>query len=306
MKIMNEKLNDQLRRGFESRLPDNEDASIGILVKQIALAKATELARTGRYSEAEKLLTETSRREDLTPAILDLLARIRTQQGRLSEAESFWTEATRLDPTNEAYKAGLRRIAKMQRRPVWITSILNLIVGLIILLCLVIIEFAMKSYVSASLRFELSKYAVTPRLPSKKIIDLKLEIPGVFITAKPNETIITFTEGLFVKGIILKPEAKTLLTALGRQLEPYIENISKIDVIGHTDSIQVHARSVYRDNIALGRDRANIVIEHLRLNTNLPFSIFYACSFGESMTLYDNDTPDNRSRNRTVVIRVHY
>jgi flagellar motor protein MotB len=44
---------------------------------------------------------------------------MRAQQGKLLKAEAFWTRVSSLDPSNEDYRSGLRRIAQLQRRPVW-------------------------------------------------------------------------------------------------------------------------------------------------------------------------------------------
>lgn len=81
------------------------------LLEQLALAQATDLARSGRYAEADKLLAENMRDLDRTPAALDLRARMYAQQGQLREARSCWNRALQLDPTNEAtYIASLDHI----------------------------------------------------------------------------------------------------------------------------------------------------------------------------------------------------
>ncbi|MBU1927323.1 MAG: OmpA family protein [Gammaproteobacteria bacterium] len=311
MKIIDQQLENQKKCGDGNHPSDGENASIRVLIKQIALAQATDLASAGRYLEAENLLTEMMRGEEETPMVLDLFARIRAQQGRLIEAEAFWAQAARLDPFNEAYKSGLHRIARMQSRPIWMDSIIPLVVGLAVTLVVVMVGFVVLGYVNeqyTSLKSEVAKLAIgqeeiTSQITLGKPPDLKIKVPGVFLKTETNEVIVTFKSGLFARGACLKPEAKTVLTTLGRQLEPYIGHIS-ICVIGHTDDVPMPVGSVYRDNIALGINRAVAVTEHLRATTQIPFSIFSVHSLGESLAPYPNDTPDNRSMNRTVVIRI--
>lgn len=84
------------------------------LLPQIALAQATELARVGQYATALDLLNG-SPEAGMSPAGLDLRARMCAQQGRLAEAEALWLEARRLDPQNSAYAVGLAEIARRQR-----------------------------------------------------------------------------------------------------------------------------------------------------------------------------------------------
>jgi len=82
-----------------------------VLLGQLVLAQATDLARSGRYSEAKKLLKENNTlMQELMPDVLDLHARMYAQQGYYRDAQINWSRALQLDPTNEAYVAGLLRL----------------------------------------------------------------------------------------------------------------------------------------------------------------------------------------------------
>lgn len=109
-----------------SRHASEEARLAAALLRQTLLARATELARAGRYAEAMRLLSEAP--ED--GVCLDLLARIYAQQGNLIEAESCWVEAARLAPGRDAYRAELARIADLRSRS---TPRLRLLPGLIVL-----------------------------------------------------------------------------------------------------------------------------------------------------------------------------
>jgi flagellar motor protein MotB len=125
------------------------------------------------------------------------------------------------------------------------------------------------------------------------------------VSLKPEgtESVVTFDVGLFSHGTNLNADAKSTLTALGRQLESHVGRIN-VSVVGHTDDVPLLLGQTYRDNVALGLARAMAVVNHLRATTNLPSNLFSISSFGESLPPYPNDTPDNRLRNRTVVIRI--
>jgi len=81
---------------------------------QIRLARATELAQSGRLLEAEAVLAQNgelprSARE------LDLLARIAARQGRFDEARRRWNAAIQTEPGNEIYRQCLEHLTPRRR-----------------------------------------------------------------------------------------------------------------------------------------------------------------------------------------------
>jgi len=116
--------------------PHNESSPIGTLTSQMTVARASGLARAGRYQEAEALIEQELGRQRERPDLLDLFARIHAQQNHWNDAERAWTQALALDPTNETYKAGLKRVSQMRKRPLaffWKPAMLGLSVVLIFL-----------------------------------------------------------------------------------------------------------------------------------------------------------------------------
>src|SRR5665213_2122211 len=93
------------------------------LLKQVTLSQAANLARDGSYSAAEQLLTGMLATEQTDANVLDLLARIRAQQGSLLEAEALWQQVLRLDSSHLGAQAGIARIRRMRRHPVWLTML---------------------------------------------------------------------------------------------------------------------------------------------------------------------------------------
>ena len=128
---------------------------------------------------------------------------------------------------------------------------------------------------------------------------VKLNLSGVVLKSENGKTIISFDKGLFKRGTKLKTNACTILTALGKQLEPYKNQIT-LQVTGYTDDLPMPPGEKYPDNTSLGLSRALMVVEHLRATTglsNVPFTIR-----GTDRSPCPNDSYSSRLRNRTVSI----
>lgn len=70
---------------------------------KIRLARATELAQSGRLLEAEAVLAQNGELPH-NASELDLLARIAARQGRFAEARRRWNAAIQIEPGNEIYR----------------------------------------------------------------------------------------------------------------------------------------------------------------------------------------------------------
>jgi hypothetical protein len=85
------------------------------LWNDLALARATELARLGRYGDAESLLSGLSKEPPIKYAVLDLQARIRAQLGDLVEARCLWNELLREQPRHAEARAAVARLDRMAK-----------------------------------------------------------------------------------------------------------------------------------------------------------------------------------------------
>jgi outer membrane protein OmpA-like peptidoglycan-associated protein len=72
-----------------------------------------------------------------------------------------------------------------------------------------------------------------------------------------------------------------------------------IEIQGHTDNI---GSEEY--NLELGRERAQSVLSYLHERHDLPLHRMDTYSYGESKPVADNDTAENRARNRRVMLMV--
>lgn len=283
------------------------DSAISLLGKAI-LPKAAELARAGKYIEADGLLQHLIQEGNALPEVYDLLARIRAQQGRLLEAQSYWADAIQLSSAKEFYRAALKRIELLQTRPAWFGRIRPLLLGLGLLMSIIMMITVSLPYLGEPKAQDIKTVNHdSPRLtavaPASKPPQVIINIPGVLVNPKDDHIALAFETGLFLHHTELRPEAKITLDLMSNQLRPYIGKI-QVNIEGHTDDLPISKGWIYRDNVSLGLQRAVTVIEYLRLKGQLPAKMFKASSVGELQSLYPNDTLRNQMRNRTVVVRI--
>lgn len=76
---------------------------------EIRLARATELAQSERFAEAEAVLREGGY-EPQTAGELDLLARMAAQQGNFDKARRLWNQAVQVEPENATFRLCLKSL----------------------------------------------------------------------------------------------------------------------------------------------------------------------------------------------------
>jgi outer membrane protein OmpA-like peptidoglycan-associated protein len=96
----------------------------------------------------------------------------------------------------------------------------------------------------------------------------------------------------------LSDEAKSELDAFGGELVGQNENVF-VEIQGHTD-----ATGSDEYNLELGEDRAEAVRRYLSSQHGIPLHRMSVISYGESAPIADNDTRENRARNRRVTLVV--
>ncbi|MDD3367749.1 MAG: flagellar motor protein MotB [Lachnospiraceae bacterium] len=108
---------------------------------------------------------------------------------------------------------------------------------------------------------------------------------------------------LFDSGsAVLKDESLPALAQVGIILERYADNT--IEILGHTDNVPMSSDR-YANNNELSSARALSVFDYLVGNTSLnPADIIHA-GRGEYVPVADNSTPEGRSKNRRVEIRLY-
>jgi len=95
-------------------LPSEANIALESCFAQIRLARATELAQSGRLREAEAVLVQNGELPGRANE-LDLLARIAARQGRFDEARQRWKAAMQLEPQNDVYRQCLENLTPAKR-----------------------------------------------------------------------------------------------------------------------------------------------------------------------------------------------
>ena len=99
---------------YEQQLPGEARTGLQNCFAQIRLARATELAQSGRLLEAEAVLAQNGELPR-DASELDLLARIAARQGRFVEARRRWKVAIQIEPGNELYRRCLEHLTPARR-----------------------------------------------------------------------------------------------------------------------------------------------------------------------------------------------
>ncbi len=79
---------------------------------------------------------------------------------------------------------------------------------------------------------------------------------------------------------------------------------ARLQIIGHTDNDPVRPGSSYGSNDQLGQMRADAVRDFLAQRTSLSPERLLSLSLGANAPPFPNDTPDGKTRNRTVTLEI--
>ncbi len=135
---------------------------------------------------------------------------------------------------------------------------------------------------SASVQHAINRAEKAGRLAQGKFLfEATISDDSVFFAFDKNELSDEARKALDVFAEVMKAENKDI----------YIE------IQGHTDST---GSEDY--NLELGFKRAESVMKYLHLNHNMPLHRMNIFSYGESRPVVDDDTMENRAKNRRVAI----
>ncbi|MCS7459923.1 OmpA family protein [Paenibacillus doosanensis] len=99
----------------------------------------------------------------------------------------------------------------------------------------------------------------------------------------------------------LKKEAYPVLNQLAT-LFPTLN--ATISIEGHTDNLPLATGSLYKDNWGLSNERSLSVLRYFVYNEGMDPKKFISTGYADTRPVADNDTPENRSKNRRVEIVV--
>ena len=132
-------------------------------------------------------------------------------------------------------------------------------------------------------------------------------------SGKDREVNVEFTSQYVVitlKGSVLfdsgqatlKQEAMPVVQQVGVILERYGEY--GIEIEGHTDNVPLKGGK-YENNDVLSSYRALAMFDYLKDNTNIDPSLMKHSGRGEYVPIADNSTPEGRSKNRRIEIKMY-
>lgn len=128
-------------------LPPETQTALQDCFAHIRLARATELAQSGRLLEAEAVLAQNGELPR-NASELDLLARIAARQGRFNEARRRWNAAIQIEPRNEIYRQCLESLTPAKRIVQMIAhhqdTLLNLLVWTTIAFAVAVLVYAFR------------------------------------------------------------------------------------------------------------------------------------------------------------------
>lgn len=136
----------------------------------------------------------------------------------------------------------------------------------------------------------------------KQIKELKEQTAGsgVDVTETDNgqAILVNLPDGVTfdVGSSTLKPEFRATLDKVAESLIQYPNSL--IDVYGHTDSTGSDAF-----NQTLSENRARTVMNYL-ITKGVPAARIRSQGFGETMPVADNGTPEGRTKNRRVEVKI--
>ena len=110
---------------------------------KIRLARATELAQSKRFLEAEAVLSPNGALTD-DPRELDLLARIAAKQEQFDKARQLWEAALQKSPANEEFSQCLKQAQKWERLSNVLDKVVNYSVWLVLALCIAVLVYVFK------------------------------------------------------------------------------------------------------------------------------------------------------------------
>lgn len=128
-----------------------------------------------------------------------------------------------------------------------------------------------------------------------KEIDIEFTAQYVQLTLKGS---LLFDSG----STELKPDALPVLDQVGVILERYAQ--STIEIEGHTDNVPMSGAK-YSNNDELSSGRALSVFNYLLSTANLDPAMVKHSGRGEYVPVADNSTPEGRTMNRRVEIKIY-
>jgi flagellar motor protein MotB len=140
-----------------------------------------------------------------------------------------------------------------------------------------------------------------PAAPKQSITWPIVSVEGVKVTTSDRECAMVFDSGVFSYRTTISPEAAKALRAVAGQVRGSLADLTLV-IEGHADMTPASAAT--GDNNSLSLARANVVLDFLKSQCELPAASMTATSKGADDPPYSNDDEASRLKNRTVILRL--
>jgi len=308
---------------METKKPLLADDSLGKLNRIIFdyyFSLSSIAASKGKYSLAGDYLSELLKSDEESVIVLDLQAKIAAQQGKFREAEFLWKKCLKAEPDNPEFIAALNRINKIvsskSGRFYYLFKLLNVITIVFLIIVLLFFFFYERIDRKQQLDFIVSQNEAMISKVEKiadhkgdfdklmvKISDRMRTIDGITVDSNKNEITLFFNEGLFIRGDNIKSNQMITLNNISQILSPFAGRII-VKIIGSTDNTPISLSNTFRTNDDLSIYRAKAVFEWIYKFSRIQREDLIIDSLNKLNSKFTNDTPENRMKNRTVIIKI--
>ncbi len=128
-----------------------------------------------------------------------------------------------------------------------------------------------------------------------------LAIENARIVLQDDAWTVTFDFGIFTSMTRMDPDAPETLRLVADALRPHMGEW-RLTVSGHCDTVPISPSAPVADNQALSEMRARAVADLFVNEFGFPREAIRTIGQGVDNPPFPNDTPENRARNRTVVL----
>ncbi len=277
-------------------------------------------ASKGKYTIASNYLSELLKTDDESVIVFDLQAKIAAQQGKFKEAEFLWKKCLKTEPDNPCYIAALNRINKIASsksvRFYYLFKLVKVIITVFLITVLLFFYFYDRVDRKQQLTFivgqneaMISKVEdiINPKASDSELLvrisDKMRPINGITVESNNNEIAIYFNEGLFSRGDNIKSNHLSTLDIISQTLSSFAGRVI-VQIIGSTDSTPITFSNNFKNNDDLSISRAKAVFDRVYATSRIPREDLMIGSLSESNSKFTNDTPENRMKNRTVIIKI--
>ncbi|MGM0582681.1 MAG: hypothetical protein ACQETL_18535 [Bacteroidota bacterium] len=306
-----------------SFLSDDISSKLDRIIFDYYFSLSTIAASKGKLNLASDYLSELLKSNGESVRIFDLQAKIAAQQGRYKEAEFLWKKCLNVEADNPHYLAALHRLSKLRsynaNRFTFVFKLSQILLILLFLSFFVYLLISDKNFEKENKNElalivknqDLIANRIDSIISSKETINSEIfdlsnkikSIGGISVHENKMKLTLNFNEGLFSGGIGIKSNQIETIHQLSKVLSPFAGKIN-VKIIGSSDDIPVTNNKRFQNNEELSLSRAKVVYDIINGESKIPREDLSIGSLSALNSVYPNDSPENRLKNRTVIINI--